>query len=132
MDTAVHWVSQLTHGTSATNTPTDCHPGISPYTKVQCALLAKKAAIIHITLRSFLFVDRPNWTLNGCGEGFEASGRSGAIYTHRIFDNRFTETSGWNFRMFHELCGGLVLKNAVLVTNMWSHTRFVKFERTNF
>ena len=45
---------------------------------------------------------------------------SGVIYIHRISDKRFTGIAGRNFKIFCELCGDAALKNAVLVTNMWS------------
>ena len=45
---------------------------------------------------------------------------SGVIYIHRISDKRFTGIAGRNFKIFCELCGNAALKNAVLVTNMWS------------
>ena len=44
---------------------------------------------------------------------------AGVIYTHRISDKRFGRIAGWNFKIFHELCGETSLKNVVLATNMW-------------
>ena len=44
---------------------------------------------------------------------------SGVIYIHRISDNQFNGISGRSFNLFRELCGESVLKNTILVTNMW-------------
>ncbi|OCH84332.1 hypothetical protein OBBRIDRAFT_799197 [Obba rivulosa] len=44
---------------------------------------------------------------------------SGVIYIHRISDFRMTGVSRRNFTMFRKLCGDSVLKNVVIVTNMW-------------
>ena len=49
----------------------------------------------------------------------EGSKLAGVIYIHRISDNRFSRAARRNFKMFHELCGYVALKNVVLVTNMW-------------
>ncbi|KAH8810452.1 P-loop containing nucleoside triphosphate hydrolase protein [Flagelloscypha sp. PMI_526] len=44
---------------------------------------------------------------------------TGVIYIHRISDFRFGGVARKNFTMFRQLCGKTVLKNVVIVTNMW-------------
>ncbi|KAG9227673.1 hypothetical protein CCMSSC00406_0000681 [Pleurotus cornucopiae] len=44
---------------------------------------------------------------------------SGAIYIHRISDIRMGGTSTRNFKLFRGLCGETMLRNVVIVTNMW-------------
>ncbi|KAG5220655.1 GTP-binding protein [Salix suchowensis] len=44
---------------------------------------------------------------------------SGVIYIHRISDIRMGGTSTRNFKLFRGLCGETMLRNAVIVTNMW-------------
>jgi GTPase Era involved in 16S rRNA processing len=43
----------------------------------------------------------------------------GIIFIHRITDNRIGGVSRQNIRMFEKLCGFDVMKNVILVTNMW-------------
>lgn len=45
---------------------------------------------------------------------------SGAIYIHRISDVRMGGTSTRNFKLFRGLSGDAMLRNVVIVTNMWS------------
>ena len=44
---------------------------------------------------------------------------AGVICVHRISDDKFGGLAVKNFRMFRELCGGKMLKNVILMTNMW-------------
>ena len=44
---------------------------------------------------------------------------TGIVYIHRISDVNFEGSVAKNFQMFGELCGEAILKNVVLVTNMW-------------
>ncbi|OJA10529.1 hypothetical protein AZE42_01697 [Rhizopogon vesiculosus] len=48
---------------------------------------------------------------------------AGVIYMHRISDLRMSGTSKRNFRTFRELCGESLLKNVLIVTNMWSEVK---------
>ena len=45
---------------------------------------------------------------------------AGILYFHRISDLKMSGTQTRNFKMFRNLCGDNVLKNVVIVTNMWS------------
>ena len=49
----------------------------------------------------------------------EGSKLTGILYIHRISDNRFGGITGRNFNLFRRICGESILKNTVLVTNMW-------------
>ncbi|KAJ7821981.1 hypothetical protein B0H13DRAFT_2127900 [Mycena leptocephala] len=44
---------------------------------------------------------------------------SGIIYMQRISDMRMDDISTHNLNMFRQLCGDSMLKNTVIVTNMW-------------
>ena len=44
---------------------------------------------------------------------------AGVIYVHRTPDDKFGGLAVKNFRMFRELCGEKMLKNVILMTNMW-------------
>ena len=44
---------------------------------------------------------------------------AGVIYVHRISDDKFGGLAVKNFRMFRGLCGEKMLKNVILMTNMW-------------
>lgn len=45
---------------------------------------------------------------------------TGIIYTHRISDNRVDRATKANFTAFTEFCGESSLRNAMIVTTMWS------------
>ena len=45
---------------------------------------------------------------------------AGIIYLHRISDRRVGGVTKRNFSVFRKLCGESTLKNAVVVTNMWT------------
>ena len=44
---------------------------------------------------------------------------AGVIYVHRISDDKFGGLAAKNLRMFREVCGEIMFKNVVLMTNMW-------------
>lgn len=44
---------------------------------------------------------------------------SGVIYLHKITDNRITNSSIKNLRMFRKLCGAENMRNVLLVSSMW-------------
>lgn len=45
---------------------------------------------------------------------------SGIIYLHKITDTRVGGVAKRNFSVFRRLCGDSTLKNAIIVTNMWT------------
>ena len=45
---------------------------------------------------------------------------AGVVYLHRISDRRVGGVAKRNFSMFRKLCGESTLKNAVIVTTMWT------------
>ncbi|CCM03858.1 uncharacterized protein FIBRA_06008 [Fibroporia radiculosa] len=42
------------------------------------------------------------------------------IFTYRISDNRMSGTGRENFRLFRKICGDAAMKNAAIVTTMWT------------
>ncbi|KAI0091154.1 hypothetical protein BDY19DRAFT_862471, partial [Irpex rosettiformis] len=45
---------------------------------------------------------------------------AGILYMHRITDRRVGGVAKRNFSVFRKLCGESTLKNAIIVTNMWT------------
>ncbi|KIK52224.1 hypothetical protein GYMLUDRAFT_50024 [Collybiopsis luxurians FD-317 M1] len=44
---------------------------------------------------------------------------AGVLYLHHISNNRITEVTKWNIKMFHNLCGYDAMKNVAVVTTRW-------------
>ncbi|CAE6399919.1 unnamed protein product [Rhizoctonia solani] len=48
---------------------------------------------------------------------------NGILYLHRITDNRMSGASVRALSLFEKICGSQAMRNAVLITNMWSTPR---------
>lgn len=48
---------------------------------------------------------------------------AGAIYTHRICDNRMSHAAIQNFNAFNKICSDCNVNNVAIVTNMWGRVQ---------